>query len=111
MYAVNVADLSGLDKAGPLSMASLLLVDFVGKPLASVCIDRTRFDTDAVVLDGPAGADIERVEALVKFLQTVVGPKFLHRRVRCYRQGSQGGWREIRPEGKPVVIEDEETDV
>ena len=50
-----------------------------------------------VILNGPAANDLERVEALITFLQTSLGPRQLHRRIRCYRQGPRGGWREVRP--------------
>ncbi len=34
---------------------------------------------------------------MVGLLQTVLGPRKLGRRVRCYREGARGGWAEIRP--------------
>lgn len=63
-------------------------------------IDRDRFDTDAVLLNGPAANDAERADALIEFLQISLGPRKLGRRVRCYAQGQRGGWAEIIPSHK-----------
>ena len=98
MYAVNICDLTELRGFNSVSLVGLLLQDFV--PVYSqdtVVIDRNRMDTDAVVLNGPAANDLERVQALIAFLQTSLGPRQLGRRIRCYRQGPRGGWREVRP--------------
>jgi len=56
-----------------------------------------RWDEAAVILDGPAAQDETRINALVELLQTVIGPRKMGRRVRCYREGPKGGWAEIRP--------------
>ena len=98
MYAVNISDLTELKSVGSISIVGLLLGGFV-RPYeqSHVAIDRNRLDTDAVVLNGPAANDLERVEALIAFLQTSLGPRQLHRRIRCYRQGPRGGWSEVRP--------------
>ena len=44
-----------------------------------------------------SAADYERVDAVVELLQTVIGPRKINRRVRCYREGPRGGWPEIKP--------------
>ena len=59
--------------------------------------DKNRWDSAAVVLDGPAASDQQRLDAVVELLQTVIGPRKINRRVRCYREGPRGGWPEIRP--------------
>ena len=98
MYAVNICDLTELRGFNSISLVGLLLHDFIpAYNQDTVVINRNRMDTDAMILNGPAANDLERVEALIAFLQTSLGPRQLHRRIRCYRQGPRGGWREIRP--------------
>ena len=98
MYAINICDLTDLKSSGPISMIGVLLHDFIpAYNQDTVAINRNRLDTDAVILNGPAANDLERVQALIAFLQTSLGPRQLHRRIRCYRQGPRGGWREVRP--------------
>ena len=96
--AVNLCDLDELTprRAG-LNPVALLMGDFCSARSPTVIPDKNRFDSTAVVLDGPASLDGERVDALVELLQTVLGPRKIGRRVRCYREGPRGGWREIRP--------------
>ena len=97
MYAVNICDLTELKGFSSISLVSLLLQDFVpAYNQNTVTINRNRMDTDAAILNGPAANDLERVEALIAFLQTSLGPRQLHRRIRCYRQGPRGGWREVK---------------
>ena len=98
MYAINIYDLTDLKSSGPISIVGMLLRGFIpAYNQDTVVINRNRFDTDAVILNGPAANDLERVEALIAFLQTSLGPRQLHRRIRCYRQGPRGGWREVKP--------------
>lgn len=96
-YAVNLCDLSDLAEPaiGGFNPVSLLMSDYMDRWSPMVDID-TRFDSTAVILDGPAAGDPERVTALIDLLQTVLGPRKLRRRVRCYREGPRGGWSEIR---------------
>lgn len=97
VYAVNLCDLTGLRGDGPVNFIGILLADYVTSPPLHVDTDGGRLDGFAIILDGPAAQDAERTAALIDFLQTSLGPRKLHRRVRCYRQGPRGGWREIRP--------------
>lgn len=107
MYAINLADLSALKSPGPINVAALLLADFLphGRTPDHVCIDPSRLDTDAVILNGPVGSDVERCRALIEFVQTVLGPRKLHRRIRCYEQGPRGAWREIGPQEHQAEVE------
>lgn len=95
MIAVSLSDLTSLNQGG-FSVTAILLHDFVSDDPKTVWVDRKYVDTEAVILDGPATADPDRLTALVELLQTVLGPRKLKRRVRCYEQGKRGGWREIR---------------
>ena len=98
MYAVNVSDLTALKRTQPISIVGMLLAGFIPPyNLSTIIADPHRLDTDAVLLNGPAANDLERVQALIVFLQTSLGPRQLHRRIRCYRQGPRGGWSEVRP--------------
>ena len=97
-YAVNLGDLGALTPRGEgFNPVGLLLADFVSQHSPTFTPDKNRIDSGAVILDGPAAQDPQRVEALVELLQTVIGPRTLHRRVRCYREGMKGGWSEVRP--------------
>ena len=96
--AINVCDLDALvPRGGGFNPIALLLRDFCTKDSPTVVPDRDRFDSAAIILDGPAAQDQERVDAVVELLQTVIGPRKMNRRVRCYREGPRGGWPEIRP--------------
>src|SRR3990167_7644074 len=94
-YAVNLCDLSELPRSGHFNPTALLLQDFVSSAPTHVMTDPKVVDSAAVILDGPAGADTARVTALVSLLQTVIGPRKIKRRIRCYREGTRGGWTEI----------------
>ena len=96
-YAINLCDLSSLPASPAFNPTALLLQDFVRAPGAHVQTDRHMIDSGAVILDGPAASDDARVVALIQLLQTVIGPRKIGRRIRCYRQGTRGGWQEIRP--------------
>jgi len=98
--AVNVCDLDALvPRGGGFNPVALLLRDFCTKDSPTVTPDKDRWDSAAIILDGPAAQDQERLEAVVAVLQTIMGPRKLNRRVRCYREGPRGGWPEIRPQG------------
>ena len=98
VYAVNICDLTELRGFNSVSLVGLLLHDFIpAYNQDTVVINRNRMDTDAMILNGPAANDLERVEALIAFLQTSLGPRQLHRRIRCYWRGPRGGWSEVRP--------------
>ena len=95
--AINVCDLSYFaDPKIPINPAALLLQDFITQDSPQVTAGGM-VDSGAVVLDGPASKDEKRVNALVELLQTVLGPRKIGRRVRCYREGARGGWSEIAP--------------
>ena len=93
--AIQVSDLLSLKQTGSLPFG-MLMADFISTSSALAVVNRGAFDGFAVVLDGPAAGDDERVAGLVELLMTVLGPQKLKRRVRIYQQGSQGGWRELR---------------
>jgi len=97
IVAVNLCDLSDLDRASAINPVSILLHGFCDEASPTVQTDKKLIDTYAVILDGPAAQDEERLDALVDVLQTIIGPRKLGRRVRCYQQGPRGGWSEIRP--------------
>ena len=102
VFAVNLHDLTALRGDGPVNFVGMLLQDFVTSPPLHVDtdggkLDGGRLDGCAIILDGPAAQDAARTATVIDFLQTSLGPRKLHRRVRCYRQGPRGGWREIRP--------------
>jgi hypothetical protein len=102
VFAVNLHDLTALRGDGPVNFVGMLLQDYVTHPPLHVDtdggkLDGGRLDGCAIILDGPAAQDADRTATLIDFLQTSLGPRKLHRRVRCYRQGPRGGWREIRP--------------
>jgi len=96
--AVNLCDLTVLVPRGEgFNPVALLLKDFMDEASPRVTPRKDRWDTDSIVLDGPAARDPERLDAVVQVLQTILGPRKMGRRVRCYRQGKRGGWTEIRP--------------
>ena len=97
VFAVNLHDLTALRGDGPVNFVGMLLQDYVTNPPLHVDTDGGKLDGYAIILDGPAAQDGARTATLIDFLQTSLGPRKLHRRVRCYRQGPRGGWREIRP--------------
>ena len=97
--AINVCDLDALvPRNGGFNPISLLLRDFCSPDSPTVVPNKDRFDSAAIILDGPAAGDQERLGAVMDLLQTVIGPRKLNRRVRCYREGPRGGWPEIRPD-------------
>lgn len=98
MYAINIADLTALiPRDGAINPVALLLHDFCTEHSPHTDPANGRWDEVGVILDGPAVSDEDRVKALVELLQTVIGPRKLRRRVRCYRQGPKGGWSPILP--------------
>lgn len=98
-YAVNLCDLHALrgrDNSGLLPV-QILMDGFISEKSPMVHPVKGYVDSGAVVLDGPVAKEPGRAEALVDVLQTVIGPRKLRRRVRCYAEGPRGGWREMRP--------------
>ena len=95
-YAINICDLGSLPASPTFNPTALLLHDFVRAPGTTVQTDRRVVDSGAVILDGPAASDTARTSALIQLLQTVIGPRKIGRRIRCYRRGARGGWQEIR---------------
>jgi len=93
--AIQIDDLLSLQETGRLPFG-MLMADFISTTSPTVTVDKDAFDGVAVVCDGPAASDDERLAGLVDLLMTVLGPRKLKRRVRIYQQGSQGGWRELR---------------
>lgn len=102
--AINICDLDAInDRNAVFSPTAMLLRDFCTTSSPTCLPDPTRFDSAGVILDGPASQDPERLQAVVELLQTVIGPRKIKRRVRCYREGPRGGWSEIRT---PTTKED-----
>ena len=96
--AINIADLDQINPRTGLNMVALLLKNFVtANPPRVPYKNKSRWDEAAIILDGPAAEDGQRLDALVELLQTSIGPRKMGRRVRCYREGTRGGWNEIRP--------------
>lgn len=104
--AINLCDLAALRlaDAGGGYVVPLLLADFLGAAPSYVRTRAQYVDSGAVVLDGPAAGDEGRVVALVALLQTVLGPRKIGRRIRCYRQGPKGGWREVRSDEATIRV-------
>jgi len=100
--AVNICDMTELVPHDPatFNFVALLLQDFMDEHSPRTEPQGGRWDAVGVVLDGPAARDEKRVEALVELLQTVLGPRHMGRRIRCYQEGPRGGWNEIRPKKK-----------
>jgi hypothetical protein len=100
--AINICDLDALvPRGGGFNPVAMLLHDFCTKDSPTVMpTGMERWDDAAIILDGPAAQDEARVEAVVELLQTVIGPRKIHRRVRCYREGPRGGWPQIMPKKK-----------
>lgn len=96
--AINVCDLTYFTDPTPFNPAALLLQDFITKDSPQI-LANDEIDSGAVVLDGPASKDEKRVNALVELLQTILGPRKIGRRVRCYREEPRGGWAEISVKG------------
>jgi hypothetical protein len=93
--AIQIDDLLSLQETGRLPFG-MLMADFISTTSPTVTVDKDAFDGVAVVCDGPAASDPQRVEGLVDLLITTLGPRKLKRRVRCFQQGSKGGWSPIR---------------
>ena len=92
--AINLCDLDEL-RADPLLIA-IMLGDFISVSSPIVKVDHSHMDTGAVVIDGNAASDETRVSAILDLLTKSIGPRKLGRRIRCYVQGSRGGWKEYR---------------
>ncbi len=93
--AVNICDLDECNsRAASFSMVGILLAEFCSQDSPTFFVDKNMVDTGAIILDGPAAQDQERLVALVELLQTVIGPRKIGRRIRVYVQGPKGGWKE-----------------
>lgn len=96
MYAINIADLDELGAAGGDTLIQMLLAGVLcSADSPHVWIDPNRFDTGAVVLDGPAVADEERVLAAIEVLQ-LISKRLMGRPIRCYKRGPRGGWGKVK---------------
>jgi hypothetical protein len=107
---VNLCDLDSITPREGFNMTALLFRDFCSEHSPMTEPQGGRWDAVGVVLDGPAAQDPARAEALVELLQTVIGPRKMGRRVRCYREGPRGGWSEVQP-AKRTRSDEEESDV
>jgi hypothetical protein len=95
MKAVRVSDLMQLFEGGGAFPVRALLADFVkkGSPTLAL-VDKDAVDGYAVVLDGPAAQDPERLSACIELLRKI-GRMKLGREPRIYEMGPRGGWRRI----------------
>jgi len=98
MIAVNLVDLELLDSKSGAPMTAMLLADFVGGDPPTVWVDKSRMDSAAVILDGPAASEPNRLLGLIELLQTVLGPRKIGRKVRVYQKGPRGGWKQVKSE-------------
>ena len=94
--AVQAGHSPGRPPRGAFTIAALM-ADYMTASSPIVTAVKGHMDTGAVILDGPASSDAPRVTGLVTLLQTILGHRKLGRRVRCYAEGTRGGWQEIRP--------------
>ena len=94
VYAVNLSDLTALAQDNPFT-TQILLADFMDQASPHIVTNKNRFDENAIIIDGPASYDRERLEAFITLLMCIIGPRKLKRPIRCYRQGPKGGWRRI----------------
>lgn len=91
--AVNLADLTEL----PTFISQCLLQDFTTKDSPTVYVDKKVWDEVAIILDGPASQDKERLRFLVEILLTT-GSQKLKRPFRIYAQGPRNGWKKFKKE-------------
>lgn len=84
----------GIESLAESPFIGVLLHDFVGKSREIVTVDPDDFCGQAVVLNGEAAQDIERLSALVELLTTTIS-KRVGRPIKVYQQGRQGGWKRI----------------
>lgn len=95
--AINALDLFLLDERDKLPVSDKLLADFANSESPKVWIIKDRPDTQAIILDGPAANDLERLQELIADLQTALGPAYLGRPIRVYQRGFRGSWKEMKP--------------
>jgi hypothetical protein len=94
--ALNICDLDSISRESRL-IVPILLREFCDEASPVTRNQKQQIDDAAIILDGPASHDTERVISLVDLLQTSIGPRKIGRRVRCYYQNRAGNWTEIRP--------------
>jgi hypothetical protein len=94
MKAVRISDLMQLCEDGGAFPVRALLADFVKKNPTLALVEKDAVDGYAVVLDGPAAQDHERLSACISLLRKI-GRMKLGRELRVYELGPRGGWRKI----------------
>jgi hypothetical protein len=95
MKAVRLSDLMEMCRDGGAFPIKALLADFIKKDDPTlVLVEKDMVDGYAVVFDGPAAQDPERLTACIELLKRI-GKMRLGREVRIYEQGPRGGWRKI----------------
>jgi hypothetical protein len=95
MKAVRISDLTQLCESPGAFPVRALLADFVKKESPTlVLVEKDAVDGYAVVLDGPAAQDPERLSACIELLRKI-GRMKLGRELRIYEMGPRGGWRRI----------------
>jgi hypothetical protein len=93
--ADQIDDLMTIKETNPFAFGALM-GDFLRPDAPIIDAEPGQFDGAAVVLTGPAASDPDRIKGLVDVLTTILGPRKLGRRCRCYQQGTRGGWSPIR---------------
>ena len=94
MYAVHLSDLSQAKQSAPLIIDMFLRPDILSNHPYTVRVG-TGIDDDAVVLDGPATMDDDRMNAVVELLLGIMGQRALGRKFRVYKRGPRGGWNKL----------------
>jgi len=95
MKAIRISDLMSLYVDGGSFAVKALLADFINKDNPTLAlVEKDAGDGYAVVLDGPASDNPERLSACIEVLKRI-GQMKLGRKIRIYEQGPQGAWRRI----------------
>lgn len=95
MKAVRISDLIELCEGNGAFPVSALLADFVKRDSPTLAlVEEGAVDGYAVVLDGQAAQDPERLSACIELLRKI-GRIKLGREPRIYEMGPRGGWRRL----------------
>lgn len=94
MYAIHISDLSEAKQTAPLVIDVFLRPDYLTDHPSTVRVGND-IDEDAVVLDGPATYDDDRMNACIDLLLGIIGQRTLGRKFRVYKRGTRGGWTKL----------------
>ena len=92
-YAVHLSDLSQAKQDAPL-VIDIFLKDILAQHPYTVAVGKG-IDDYALILDGIATDDEQRMDAVIELLLGRIGKRALGRRFRVYQQGPRGGWRKL----------------